>query len=64
MDRIICESHLKKFIIEKCKSLRPGWNCTQVSQEALDCLEAKFRHIVIESVKRHPTKGVTFKQVI
>lgn len=64
MLKVTCESHLKKFILEKAKSLRKGWNCQRVSQQAIDQIEAKVRALVIESVKRHPTKGKTFKEVI
>jgi len=61
---IICESHLKKFIKQKAESLRPGWECKYVSREAIEKLEAKFRSIVISSIKQHPSIGKTFKQVI
>lgn len=62
--KIICEAHLREFILEKAKTLRLGWNCKAVSQLALDQLEGKFRAIVIDCVKRHPTIGKTFKEII
>lgn len=63
-NRLICESHLKEFIKQKAKSLRPEWDCKNVSQSALDQLEAKLHNIVIACVKQHPTKGKTFNQVL
>ena len=63
-NKIICESHLREFILAKAASLRTGWDCKHVSQLALDQLEGKFRAIVIDCVKRHPTIGKTFKEII
>ena len=60
-DSILNKKATKKFILEKTDSLRKGWNCTGVSEQALDELEAFIRSKVIESVKRHPTKGKRYK---
>ena len=62
--KLICESHVKDFILLKAKRLRTGWKCQRVSQQALDAIEAKLRAIVIDSIKRHPTVGKTFKDVL
>ena len=32
MSKLICESHVKEFILLKAKRLRPGWDCKQISQ--------------------------------
>lgn len=63
-DRLICDSHVKHFIKEKVKRLRPGWGMTQVSEDALNLVEAKLRAWLIDAVKRHPTRGKTFTEII
>ena len=64
MPKLICESHVKEFIKQKVKSMRQGWDCTAVSQDALDIIEAKVRAMIIKCVKAHPTKGKTFKEIL
>jgi len=61
--KLICESHVKEYVKLKVKNLRPGWDCRFVSQNALDVIDAKLRNIVINAIKRHPTKGKTFRYV-
>ena len=62
--KLICEQHVKEFIKLKAERLRPEWDCRQVSQEALDVIEAKLRIMIVGAVKAHPTRGKTFRQVI
>ena len=61
--RLICESHIRDFIILKAAHLRPGWNCKYVSQKAIDQIDAKVRAMVIAQIKQHPTRGKTFLEV-
>jgi len=61
---LICESHVKEFILKKAKALRTGWRCNRVSQDALDKIEAKVRAMIIRAIKSHPTVGQTFKEII
>ena len=60
---IINRKELKFYILEMTKQLRPGWDCRQVSDSSLNDFEAYFKSKVREIVKRHPTKGKTFKEV-
>jgi len=62
--KLICESHVKEFIKLKAEILRTGWQCHYVSQKALDVIDAKLRAWLIESIKRHPTRGKTFTEII
>ena len=61
MADIINRAQMKKFILEKRKVLRPGWECTCVSKEALDKIDGKVRTMVEDLIEAHPTKGKTFK---
>jgi hypothetical protein len=60
---IIHKARLRKFILEKIKSMRPGWRCDRVSKAAIDQIEAKLRAQIIDYVRRHPTVGQTFKEI-
>ncbi len=60
---IINRKELKSYILEMTKILRPGWDCRQISASSLDDFEAFFKHKIRDIVKRHPTKGKTFKEV-
>jgi len=60
---LICEAHVRGCILEKVERLRPGWRCDRVSQKAINLINAKVRNIIIDSVRRHPTRGRTFTEV-
>ena len=57
MSGIINRKATKKFILNKAKRLRQGWTCEQVSDKALDQIEAFIRSKIIDSIKRHPSVG-------
>lgn len=61
MISLINISATKRFILAKFESLRPGMPIKRVSAESLDILEARFRAMIIEEVKAHPSIGRTFK---
>lgn len=60
MARIINRKATKQLILQKAKRLRPGWDCEQVSEQALDQIEAFMINKIQESIKRHPTIGKRF----
>ncbi len=60
---LINRAHCKAFILAMVKEYRPGWDCRRVSKEVFDDLNFKIRHAIIGSVRRHPTIGVTFKEL-
>lgn len=64
MSRLICDKHVKEFILKKAESMRKGWDVTCVSKSALDKIEAKVRAMIIQAVKSHPTRGKTFTEII
>ena len=57
---LINQSETKKFIRNKIERLRPGWAVTQISQEAIDIIEARLRNMIIRMIESHPTRGKTF----
>lgn len=60
-EMIINKARTKKFILAKCESMRPYWNCTRVSAEALEVIDARVRSMIISMVEGHPTLGQTFR---
>lgn len=63
-NNLICESHVKRFILLKIKALRPGLKFTRVSQNALDKIEAKLHNLIINAIKQHPSRGKTFSEIL
>lgn len=61
---LLNQTQVKRFILRKFESLRPGMQINRVSADALDFYEAHLRAMIIEDVKRHPTRGQTFKELI
>jgi hypothetical protein len=51
---------VKKHILNRCETHRPGWNCQRVSKQALDEIDGFIRDKINQSIHRHPTKGKTF----
>lgn len=60
MPRLICDKHVKEFILQKAEAMRKGWPVTCVSKTALDKIEAKVRALIIKAIQQHPTRGKTF----
>lgn len=61
MGSIINKVATKKFILAKTDRLRPGWDCTRVSESFLNEAEAYLRAYIIGRVRQHPTLGKTFR---
>jgi len=57
-------SHVKDYVKEAAEIVRPGWIPTQVSGEAITMLNEKVKKIIRDSLRRHPTRGRTFMQVL
>ena len=58
---LLCEAHVKRYILETAKRVRPGWRVTRVSQAAIEQINAQLRDRLMEQIKSHPTVGQTFK---
>ncbi len=61
---LICETHVKAFILKKVEAIRPGLKFNRVSQNALNKIEAKLHNLIITAIKQHPTRGKTFTEVL
>jgi len=62
--QLLNKAHTKRFILEKLKAMRPGMPITRVSAEALEWYEARLRSWIVDDVKRHPSTGKTFKDLV
>lgn len=60
MDSILSRSRVRSFVLRKLSSLRP--DLTRVSGSVLDQYEAWLRAIIVEDIKRHPSRGKTFTE--
>ena len=61
-ETIINRAALKRFILSYVEKDRPGWECTRVSGQALDQIEAFLRNKVRDSLHRQPSSGKTYKE--
>jgi len=61
MSSLLNKSAVKKFILQKFKSMRAGPPMTRVSKEALDSYEIKLILMIESDILSHPSIGVTFK---
>ena len=60
MAKVINRRAVKEYILQTCEAKRQGWECTRVSKQALDEIEAFLMMKIQESVHRHPSIGKTF----
>jgi hypothetical protein len=60
-EMLICEAHVRDYILGKTPVLRPGWTCKRVSKEALEDINAQLKTKINNMIREHPTLGVTFK---
>jgi len=60
---LLNKSHVKKYILQRAKEMRPGWECKQVSSAVYDELNRRLQSIVDGSLHRHPSIGKTFKEI-
>jgi histone H3/H4 len=58
---LINKAELKRFLLDRAKTMRPGHEFSRVSEEALEYLESQVRNAAVELIRRHPSKGVTIK---
>ena len=63
MQDLISRTKLRRFILAKVAALTPSNPITRVSADAMDRYEAILRNMIIQDVKRHPTRGKTFTEV-
>ena len=59
MAKVINRKAVKDYILQTCEAKR-HWECTRVSKQALDEIEAFLMMKIQQSVHRHPSIGKTF----
>ncbi len=57
---ILNRKAIRNYIIKTCEAKRRGWQCTRVSKQAIDEIEAYLKNKIRESLHRHPSVGKTF----
>jgi len=64
MANLICESQVRKFILERIKANRPALKFTRVSEKALKALDIHLRLHIVKCIDRHTSVGKTFVEVL
>lgn len=57
--RFITPRAMKKYIRERLALLRPAWKVTNISEGVLIDIENAIKHVVDDTVRRHPSRGKT-----
>jgi hypothetical protein len=60
MANLLNRKAVKEYIIQHCEKQRPGWDCTRVSQQVIEQINAFVKNKINDSIDRHPSKGKTF----
>jgi hypothetical protein len=61
---LLNKKHTRDFILKKAKTIRPGWDPTQVSPAFLQKLELKLMGTIERALHSHPSVGKTIKELI
>ena len=61
---ILNKQNTKAYILAAAKDVRPGWDCTRVSASAMLRLELKLQSYIRDALRRHPSKGHTFREFL
>ena len=60
---LICEAHVRDYILRRCAEMRTGWECTRVAGQVLEDLNAQLRTRIDKAIHAHPSVGKTFKEL-
>lgn len=63
LQNLINSKEVKSLILRCVKDSRKGWDCTRVSDKALNDINTKLMLMIQKAVRSHPTKGKTFIDV-
>lgn len=59
---LIRRQAVRAYVLERVRVQRPGWDCTRVSEAALDMIDARLRREIEKLVHAHPCGcGKTFR---
>jgi hypothetical protein len=61
MSSLIARSLVKKYLLDRAKSLRPHHPFTRVSADSLNTLESRLRNLCDDAIRSHPAVGQTLK---
>ena len=63
LQSLINSKKVKAYILRYAKDTRKGWDCSRVSNKALNVINAKLIVMIQKAIHAHPTKGKTFIDV-
>lgn len=61
---LLNKAAVRKYILDKIKKDRPGFDCTRVAPAAIGILEQKLIKLIKQAVWSHPSRGKTFCEII
>jgi len=61
---LLNKANVRKYILRRQKEIRKGWEFSYVGSKVYDDLNERVRKIIDGSLKRHPSKGKTFIQIM
>jgi len=61
---LLNKAHVRDYILSRQGEIRPGWTFEYVSSQVYDDLNEKVRLAIDGALRRHPSKGKTFSQIM
>ena len=61
---LLNKSHVKAYIKRRNPEIRPGWEFEYVANQVYLDLSNRVARIIDSSLRRHPSKGKTFRQIM
>lgn len=61
---LLNKAHVRAYILRRQHEIRPGWEFRYVGAQVYDDLNEKVRLYIDGALKRHPSSGKTFSQIL
>jgi len=61
---LLNKAHVREYVLKRQREIRPGWTFDNVASQVYDDLNEKVRLLIDGSLRRHPSKGKTFRQIM
>ena len=58
---LLNKSETRKYILQKFEHMRPHLGITRIADSTICTLEARLKNMIIDQIKKCPSKGKTFK---
>jgi len=61
---LLNQKAVRQYILNQIEVQRKGWECSRVSPKVLVYLEYKLQRYICDAIRRHPSRGKTFTELL